>query len=32
MFSEQFLTDLAQRLALDCGITCESYSEGGENQ
>lgn len=31
MFSEQFLTDLAQRLALDCAITCDSYSEGGEN-
>lgn len=31
MFTEEFLTDLAQRLALDCGITCDSYSEGGEN-
>jgi hypothetical protein len=31
MFSEQFLTDLSQSLALDCGITCDSYSEGGEN-
>lgn len=31
MFTEEFLTDLAQRLAIDCGITCDSYSEGGEN-
>lgn len=31
MFTQEFLDNLAQRLALDCGITCDSYSEGGEN-